>query len=262
MNRELSVLLIEADPSERQRLVECIGSSENITLTAATARTEEGLELLKERIPHVIVLDLELHHGSGNGISFLQNLKSLALDVSPYILITTSNTSTVTHNQAREYGADFIFSKHQADYSAEAVVSFLLTISDTIIKKFAQNTTAKSTPESPAREKQRLRNRIQAELNLIGINPRSVGFKYLTDAILCVLDGMDRNYCIAVGEKYNRNETSIERSMQRAINDAWRTNDIKILSKHYTARLSEYRGAPSPMEFVHYYANLIKTDYI
>jgi len=262
MDKELNILLIEDDPAERQSLIACIDASEHMTLAAATNNAGEALDYVMEYLPHAIILDLELHQGSGNGIAFLQELKDLALNISPYILVNTNNTSQVTYDLVRQLGADFIFSKHQSDYSADNVISFLLAIKESIFHKFQKNISNQSTPESPFQKKKRQLKRIHTELNLIGINPKSVGYKYLADAIQAVLEGVDRNYCIVIAEKYQKSNASIERAMQNAINRAWRTNDIDTLCKHYTAHLSPDRGVPTQTEFVHYYANIIRTDYL
>lgn len=262
MDRELNILLIEDDPAERQSLIDCIDSSESITLAAATDNANEALEYVLEYLPHAIILDLELHLGSGNGIAFLQQLSNSSLDISPYILVNTNNTSQVTYDLVRQLGADFIFSKHQSDYSAENVISFLLAINESIFQKFQKKISPQSTPESPSQKKKRLLKRIHAELNLVGVNPKSVGYNYLADAIQFVLDGVERNYCIVIAEKYAKSNASIERAMQNAINRAWRTSDIDTLCKHYTAHLSPDRGVPTQTEFIHYYANIIRTDYL
>lgn len=262
MEKEIIILLIEDNPAEREDMRICIEATENAVLAAATDNSETALNYVKEYLPHAIILDLELHMGSGNGITFLQALREASLDISPYILVNTNNTSTVTYDQVRQLGADFIFSKHQSDYSAEGVITFLLSISDSIFSKYYSNVSPQSSPEAPSHKKKRITKRIQNELNIIGINPKSVGYKYLIDAIMIVLDGTERNYCIIIAERYKKSNASIERAMQNAITRAWKTNDVDTLCKHYTARLSPERAMPTQTEFVHYYANMIRTDYM
>lgn len=262
MDKELSVLIIEDEPDERDRLIECIEANPYLAVGAATNNSNDGLKYVKELLPEIIILDLELHKGGGNGIVFLHELNKMALNVSPYIIVTTNNTSGVTNDHVRSVGADFIYSKHQTDYSAETVVTILASLKDSITNKFYGNLSSSSTPESEDQLKKSMIKRIQTELNLIGINAKSLGFKYLIDAILLVIEGFEPNYCNEIGKKYTKSGASVERAIQNAINRAWKNNDIEVLIKHYKAFLSEKRGVPTQMEFVHYYANMIKTDFL
>jgi len=262
MNRILSVLLIEDDPEERQDLVRCIDACPHLVMAAATADANEGLAFVLEMLPEIIILDLELHLGGGNCIVFLQELKDLSLNVSPYILITTNNNSPVTNEYVRQNGGDFIFSKHQADYSPQNVVDLLLTMTTTIINKFHGNMSAQKLFESEEQSRKSIIKRIQSELNLIGVNPKVVGYKYIVDAIELVIGGVQHNYCAMIGEKYNKSSASVERAMQNAINRTWRSGDIDVLAERYKAYLSPSRGVPTHTELVHYYANIIRTDFL
>ena len=97
-------------------------------------------------------------------------------------------------------------------------------------------------------------------IRMIIQNPKAIGYKYLTDAILLVMEGHTNNLCTTIGDKYSKTDASVERAMQNAINNAWRSNDIDELLKHYSARINSDRGVPTLTEFVYYYANKIKND--
>ena len=106
----------------------------------------------------------------------------------------------------------------------------------------------------------RLIQKIQHELNLIGISPKVVGYRYLTDAILATINEPNTHIFKMLGEKYKKTDASIERAMQNAINRAWRTSDIDDLLTYYTARIHSQKGVPTIMEFIFYYANKIQNQ--
>lgn len=95
---------------------------------------------------------------------------------------------------------------------------------------------------------------------MVGINPKSLGYNYLIDAICMLLDKPKQNICADIGEKYGKTEASVERAMQNAINSAWKKTDIDELLKHYTAKIHSERGAPTIMEFICYYSIKIKNE--
>ena len=131
---------------------------------------------------------------------------------------------------------------------------------DVIISKNADKATSMPISESPESHERKLRQRIQRELDLIGINPKSVGYSYLIDAISMVYHKPETNLASTIAARYQKSDSSVERAMQNAINSAWRHSDIEDLLKYYTARIHSEKGVPTMMEFVYYYAKKIQNE--
>ena len=261
MSKELSILLVEDDPIAVQEMEQCIESTENVVLVSSANSVKVGLEYATDFLPNVIILDLEFHLGEGDGLTFLRKLKELELPVSPFILVTTNNTSSVIYDSVHQLGADFISSKHQPDYSAKTVIDFLIKLTDSILSKYSTKLPSTSAIESPVKNEQRIQRRINAELNNVGISPKSVGFAYLAEAILLVFNDSGKDFSTTIGKNHNKVNKTVERSMQNAIDVAWRNTNIDDLIKHYTAPIHSSKGCPTLTDFVYYYANKIKTDY-
>ena len=139
MEKKLSVLLVEDDEKECNLIAQYIDELDDVSLVGTTDNSEQGIEYVKDFLPEAIILDLELHQGGGDGLTFLKELRYLNLRVKPYVLVTTNNSSMVTYQCARRLGADFIMAKQQADYSAKNVVEFLRMMKETIQAKAAGN---------------------------------------------------------------------------------------------------------------------------
>lgn len=261
MNKILSVLLVEDDQSACAEIINAVGENESISLIGITNNSTKAVEYVKDYIPDAVILDLELHHGQGNGLLFLQEIKQLTLPQMPYILITTNNSSTVTYDYVRKMGADFIMSKHQEDYSAKSVIDFLVMMKDIIINRTQHIVAEAADNESPAQKYKHQKRRISAELDLVGISPKAIGYTYLIDAVILSINGQTGNICNAVSRQYGKTPASIERAMQNAINKAWRIEDIDTLLMYYTAKIVSSRGVPTVTEFICYYANKIKNEY-
>ena len=72
MDRTLQILLIEDDESACIELKNAIEEYEDMTLAAITNNSSDALELTKYYLPDIVILDLELHAGGGNGFMYLQ----------------------------------------------------------------------------------------------------------------------------------------------------------------------------------------------
>ena len=260
MDRQLSILLVEDDTAICTEIERYLDLCDDMSLTAITNNSQEALELTKYHLPDAVILDLELHKGGGNGLFYLQGLSRLELTHTPYVLVTTNNSSSITHESARKLGADFILAKYEADYSTQYVIEFLRMMREVILSKNASKAVTTPVTGSPEVQERKLRQRIQRELDLIGINPKSVGYGYLIDAITLTYHKPEANLASTIAAKYQKSDSSVERAMQNAISSAWRHTDIEDLLKYYTARIHSEKGMPTTMELVHYYALKIRNE--
>ena len=258
MEKKMSILLIEDDTTACNEIAAYTETVDDVCLIGITNNVKKAIEYIHDYLPDAIILDLELHKGEGDGISLLKYMKEMSLTSRPYVLITTNNSSAITYEIAHELGADFIMSKHQADYSAKTPVDFLRTAKSIISQHRSAN--AVSFVESPEQKEKRLNRRISSELDKIGIGAKLVGYRYIIDAILIIMDKPETNLCTIIGKKYNKSEPSVERAMQTAINKAWRCSDVNELYKYYTAKVNPQKGVPTVTEFIYYYANKLKNE--
>lgn len=253
MNDKLVVLLIEDDLSACEAIQNYINSIHDVTLVGVSNNSEKALVLTKAHLPDVVILDLELHQGGGNGLLYLSALNKISLPKRPFILVTTNNTSEVTLAYARQLGADFIMTKYNSDYSAKSVIDFLRSMKSVIASHTGcPNITMPDM--TPAQQECLMIQRIQREMDLIGISPKVKGYRYLIDAIQLYIDEPSENISRLLAEKYKKTPSSIERAMQNAISHAWATSNTMDLEVNYRARIRPEKGMPTMMEFISYYA--------
>lgn len=259
MDEKLLVLIVEDDKEACNELCSYIYQTDDIHLQDVTNNSHDALEFVRQGLPDAVILDLELHNGGGNGLFFLNDLKRLNLPRRPYILVTTNNSSVITLEQARDMGADFIMAKYESEYSAQYVIEFLRMMRKVIV----QTRTASSASQVRS-ENERVRaltQRIQREFDLIGVSPKSIGYQYLTDAILLMYDQPQPNLCHKLSRKYQKTASSIERAMQNAINRTWHFGDTDVLFERYTARIRPEKGVPTMMEFISFYVKKLRLEF-
>ncbi len=256
-----TILLVEDDADACNAFIKYSEKSDDISIVSITNSSAKALMDIRDYVPDAVILDLELHKGSGSGLDVLRGLKDMPLSACPYILITTNNSSNTTYEYARQLGADYIMSKHQEDYSEENVLNFLIMMKSVIQSKKKISSFTSLTTENPHQKHKRIEQRIITELNYIGISPKAVGYQYLIDAIQIVMENPTQNLSTLIGKKYKKTESSVERAMQNAINRAWKQTDIDELIYHYTARIHSEKGVPTTTEFVYYYATKLNSEY-
>ncbi|MBQ9673208.1 MAG: response regulator [Ruminococcus sp.] len=261
MDNKLSVLLVEDDPTACNNIIDIVDNSDDICLVGVTNNDCKAIEYISDCLPDVVILDLELQNGSGSGLNVLNKMKKLSLAKLPYILVTTNNSSAITLETARNFGADYIMSKHQQNYSEQSAIDFIRMLAPVIKGSHKSGSVENEISFTPEHNKKRIKRRIMAELDKIGISQKAVGYKYLVDGIYINLKEPTQNICVKIGKIYGKTESSVERAMQNAINRAWATSDIEDLLRYYTARISSSKGVPTLTEFIFYYVNKLKNEY-
>ncbi len=260
MQKVLTVLLVEDDEAAIAAITDAFADRTDMRLVGATNDSSRAVALIHEHLPNALILDLELHEGSGNGLLVLQNLRLRPPKRLPYVLVTTNNTSRLTYESARQLGADFILSKHQQDYRDAQAVEFLAMMRDIILQETKENAPNLPPAESPDSRRRRLVQRIHRELDLVGISPKAVGYEYITEGILMLLDAPSPNVPAVIASRHRKAAPAVERAMQNAIASAWRRTPIEDLYEHYTARVSSAKGVPTLTEFLYHYAGRLRDE--
>jgi DNA-binding NarL/FixJ family response regulator len=260
--KSMPLLLIEDDVAECRRFKDCAAKRTDMTFVGMTASSEEGLLYVQTRMPEGIILDLELHRGKGSGLQFLSDLKAINMAVRPLIIVTTNSPSSVVYNHVHNFGADLVFYKRQEGYSPDMVLSTM-----SALRKSLQTVRKDDLPqdmqtiESPDERRARVLARIDAELDLVGINVRYKGRMYLQEAVYLLLSRENKTseaILYKVADNHKHSYSSVIRAIQTVINRAWDTSGIDDLQRYYTARVNVHTGVPSPTEFIHYYVDKIR----
>lgn len=260
MNKKLDIILVEDDVLDCEKMASAIDAAyEDFNLVAITNSANTAIKNIRELQPDIIILDLELTFGQGNGFEVLESIKNDPLPFNPYIVITTNNISNITHSIVRDNGGDFIFTKVQKGYSASQVIDFLKSAKQSIINR-RQYDNASITSIPTQTKKQHLFRVINNYLLDIGISPKHIGFEYLKEAIYYTAIEPSKPFIPIIASEHKKSQPSVERSMQNAINKTWSTENIEDLLNKYKAKISSSRGTPTINEFVYYYSNLLRTE--
>ena len=261
MDAKLEILIVEDDPKDLSDLIrELDANSEYFSLTGTTANSDKAFEMVMDSHPDVIILDLELQKGYGDGMDLLKKLHDACLTRPPFVLIVTNNISTVTHDIARSLGADYVMTKCQEGYTAKLPFEFLKISRELILtRKGTDNSVIITSTQQSEYSEKRFRRLAYEEMNLVGINPKSSGYQYLADAIVFLAQDKREGVYKLVAQKNGKAPTTIERAMQNAINRAWNTTPPEILMKYYRATVKSDRGVPTITEFIYYYSHKIQT---
>ena len=255
--RVLSVILVEDDLNECEIYKKLIKEREDVKLLSVTNSSVKALAEVKRHNPDAVILDLELNDGEGSGFEFISKIQEMELKKLPKIVVTTNVHSDSVYDYCHKNNIDFVFYKGQKNYSRDNVIDTLMLLNNYDDSKIIIE------EMSDASMDEMLINKINKEMDLIGISTHLQGRKYIVDAILEIIKstGDERVSIIQqLVNKYKKSSSTISRAMQNAIIHAWRVTPIEDLTKYYTARVNYETGMPTPTELLYFYAEKIKKE--
>lgn len=240
-NGIINILLVEDDIQDCKIIKEYADTRDDVKLIKIANSSKEAIKDIKTYVPDAIILDIELNNGEGSGLQVLEQIKEL----------------DTVYAYAHSNGADLIFHKLKDDYSPELIIENILLLCK-INRTEKLNKNISTETESEFRDK--LSDRINRELNLIGISSHLIGRKYIHDAIIYIIenDKDKENVFLHLAKVYKKGNSTIGRSIQTAIEHAWRKSSIEDLQKYYTAAVNYNTGVPTPTELIYYYVEKIK----
>jgi CheY-like chemotaxis protein len=261
-DKPMPILLIEDELAEHRKFKECADGRTDVNLIGMTVSSGEGLQIVKNRLPEGVILDMELSKGEGHGLQFLTNLKETRLRLRPIVVVTTNIQSEVMYDRIHDIGASFVFSKKQKGYTPDLVFDMLMTLRQSL--PYAQTddlNSETSTAESPEEQRARVLGQIDAEFDGLGISRGLKGRNYLRETVFLQANrtsGEPVPVIDQVAALYRVNYNSVIRAIQTAIERTWETTDIDTLKEKYPVHINMRTGVPAPTEFIRYYADKLR----
>lgn len=210
----MKLMLIEDEKKEQDKFKKLAEKMNDVTFVKITNSTEEGIKCLKENDIDGVILDLELNSGIGNGFEFLEKLKITKLSKIPKIVVTTNVYSDSVYDYLHQNKVDFIFYKKQENYNVENVINTLLLLNN---YTNTASTDIKEIEEEKAKQEKLIAEKVNYELDLIGIASHLQGRKYLFDAITYLLSEEGENSQVSINQyllsKHKRPTSTINRAM-------------------------------------------------
>lgn len=249
----IKILIIEDDNKLCSEFENVINERENVKLCKKTNSSKDALMAIKFFRYDVIIVDLELHHGTGSGFEFLREFQKMNMKPKPIVIVNTNIMSELVYDNIHSGLADMIFYKKQEDYSAELVIDTLISLTENSLKV--------NSVEYSEEDKNKIINElINQELDGIGINYKLKGREYIFEAISYLIQNDDTEISIFqyLANNHTLRISSISRAIQTAINELWRTTAIEDLKEKYKAKINVNTGVPTPTEFIYYYVEKIK----
>lgn len=258
MEDRVRVVLVDDNREFCQLLEEYLNEQENISVVGVGYNGVEGLKLVKEKEPDILVLDLIMPHLDGIGV--MEELNRLDLSSKVKTIILTAFGQEEVTKRVVELGANYYIMKpFDLDKLAERIRQMMKP------PKGSSNGYAISSTKVSRKEVD-LDVRITEVMHQLGVPAHIKGYIYLREAIELVIKDIEylgavtKELYPSVAAKYNTTPSRVERAIRHAIEVSWDRGNINVLNKYFGSTVSANSGKPTNSQFIAKIADKLRLE--
>lgn len=252
-----------ADDNERilDLLGEIITNDKELTLVGKANNGEDMYELIRQKQPDVVLLDLIMPKMDGLSVMDLVNEDKDIKKHPDFIVVTAVGQERITEDAFKK-GANYYILK---PFNNEMVLNRIKNANHVIKHEMKQYASGESAfnrqPEV------NLESRVTDMIHEIGIPAHIKGYHYLRDAIIMAVEDMDVLNAITkvlyptVAKMHQTTASRVERAIRHAIEVAWSRGKLDTLDDLFGYTVSNGKGKPTNSEFIALIADTIRLEY-
>ena len=258
---QLSVAI--ADDNERMLdlLGDIICSDKELNLVGKATNGEDVYQIIKEKEPDVVLLDLIMPKMDGISLMEIVNADITLKKRPSFIVISGISQERVTED-AFEKGASYYILK---PFNNDIIIQRIKNLRKKSLGPLSYSLGVQS--EEIIFEQEDLETCVTNMIHEIGIPAHIKGYHYLRDAILMAIDDMDVLNAITkvlyptVAKKNQTTSSRVERAIRHAIEVAWSRGKLDTLEALFSYTVSNGKGKPTNSEFIALVADTIRLKY-
>lgn len=256
----LNVAIADDNQKILDVLENIISMDKELNLVGKAKNGEEMCQIIKDRQPDVVLLDLIMPKMDGLTVMEQVNQDN-SVNKRPYFIVITAVGQERITEDAFNKGANYYVMK---PFNNEVLLDRIKSV-----RKISRNTERKGedlrTENTAGGEN--LESRVTNMLHEIGIPAHIKGYHYLRDSIIMAVEDMDVLNAITkvlyptVAKKYQTTSSRVERAIRHAIEVAWSRGKLDTLDELFGYTVSTGKGKPTNSEFIALIADTIQLEY-
>ena len=243
---------IADDNAKMLRLLESVLESDDELEVVGTASDGvEAYEMIKEKKPDVVLLDVVMPRLDGLGVLDKVNEDETITKHPAFVMVSALGEEHIT-GAAISRGASYFIMK---PFDNEILVNRIKSLKN---GKIATGTRVVSVyePTSEAQEENNLEKQVTEIIHEVGVPAHIKGYQYLREAIMMSVYDMEMLNSItkilypSIAKKFDTTPSRVERAIRHAIEVAWGRGKMDTINEMFGYTVSTGKGKPTNSEFI------------
>ncbi|SFJ30609.1 sporulation transcription factor Spo0A [Thermoflavimicrobium dichotomicum] len=254
---KIRVALADDNREFAELLKEYLSSQSDIEVIGVAYNGGEVIDLLNEKVPDVLVLDIIMPHLDGLGV--LEQIHDLDIQPVPKIIMLTAFGHENITQRAVELGASYYILK---PFDMEVLthrIRQMQGVTTTPTRKVSLNGQVHRSPNLDAN--------ITNVIHEIGVPAHIKGYLYLREAITMVYHEVDllgsitKSLYPRIAEKFNTTPSRVERAIRHAIEVAWSRGNMDSIRNLFGYTINVTKAKPTNSEFIAMVADKLRIEH-
>lgn len=242
MEEKITIGIAEDNEIILETLSEIVTSEEEFQLVGVAQTGQKAMELLREKKPAVMLLDVVMP--AGGGLDVLAMAKEEKLETK-FVMISAIGDEKITQ-EAFSMGANYYIMK---PFEAKSVIRGI---------RLALQGNAKADVK--------VTEKITKLLQALGVPAQLNGYSYLREAICLVVENPEEITAVtkqiypAIAKKHGASAASVERAIRHAIEVSWTRGNVEEMDRIFGYTISNDKGKPTNSEYIAMIADHIRME--
>ena len=252
-----------ADDNERviQSLSEVIEKDENMHLIGKSTNGKDFYELIRQKQPDVVLVDLIMPKLDGLMVIHKVNQDDSIKKKPEFLVMSAAGSERLTEDAFRQGAAYYLMKP--LDYTT--ITSQIRNVMEPSRRPDVRKHFSGETREEYM--ERNLENDVTDRIHEVGVPAHIKGYQYLRDAIIMSVQDMELLNSITkilyptIAKKHKTTPSRVERAIRHAIEVAWSRGRMDTIDALFGYTINTGKGKPTNSEFIAMIADKIRLDY-
>lgn len=260
---KISVVIVDDNERMVELLTEILGNDPEIQVVGKSYDGMDGIKVIEEKKPEVVLLDLIMPKLDGLGVLEYFKYQTKRENTPTFIIITAIGQEGVTE-RAFALGADYYMMK---PFDNNVLINRIKEIKRHELPVSAEELSEKKVKKNMETLNYNLESDVTNIIHEIGVPAHIKGYQYLRDAIMMsvndgeMLNSITKLLYPSIAKQHKTTPSRVERAIRHAIEVAWSRGKMDTIDELFGYTVSNGKGKPTNSEFVALIADKIRLEY-
>ncbi len=268
MKEKIKVLIADDNIEFAMTLQGYLEKEEDMEIVGMAKDGNEAYQLILEKLPDVVLLDVIMPHLDGLGV--LEKLNTAPINKLPLCIMLSAVGQDKITQKAINLGAEYYIVKpFDISLLMKRIKDFKYYQPGSVKGNFASREIKQQyieiAPESK-KDEGNLEALVTNVIHEVGVPAHIKGYQYLREAIMMVVNDIDiinqitKQLYPEIADKYKTTPSRVERAIRHAIEVAWGRGQTDTVENIFGYTVSAAKGKPTNSEFIAMIADKLRLE--
>ncbi len=269
MKEKITVLIADDNQEFSRTLATYLGNQEDMEVIGIAKDGLEAVDLIKEKLPDVAILDVIMPHLDGLGVLEKVNNNSNELDKKPICIMLSAVGQDKITQRAISLGAEYYMVK---PFDIELLMQRIREIKNFKPKNVKNSFSTRESKRTPyvninsSKAEDNLEALVTNIIHGVGVPAHIKGYQYLREAIIMVVNDIEvinqitKSLYPQIAQKFGTTPSRVERAIRHAIEVAWGRGEVDLMENIFGYTVSASKGKPTNSEFIAMIADKLRLE--